>query len=44
MMPSCDQTGFSLPLLDDLRVGLLDELAHSAEGLPAPVPEFGDSL
>src|SRR5205807_1489643 len=33
-----------LPLLDDVRVCLLDELAHSAEGFPAPVPEFGDSF
>src|SRR2546427_4481009 len=33
-----------LPLLDDVRVCLLDELAHAAEGFPAPVPEFGDSL
>src|SRR5258708_1276556 len=33
-----------LPLLDNVRVGLLDELAHSAEGVPAPVAELGDSL
>ena len=33
-----------LPLLDHARVCLLDELAHSAEGFPAPVPEFGDSF
>src|SRR5438874_2235190 len=33
-----------LPLLDDVRVCCLDELAHSAEGLPEPVPEFGDSF
>src|SRR5258706_5596481 len=33
-----------LPLLDDVRVCFLDELAHSAEGLPAPVPELGDSF
>src|SRR5580700_10001792 len=33
-----------LPLLDDVRICLLDELAHSAEGFPAPVPEFGDSF
>ena len=33
-----------LPLLDDVRVCFLDELAHSAEGFPAPVPEFGDSF
>src|SRR4030081_2918469 len=26
-----------LPLLDDVRVCFLDELAHSAEGFPAPV-------
>src|SRR5437870_10596618 len=33
-----------LPLLDDVRVCFLDNLAHSAEGFPAPVPEFGDSF
>src|SRR5438874_6804349 len=33
-----------LPLLDDVRVCFLDELAHSAEGFAAPVPEFGDSF
>src|SRR5207247_11319874 len=33
-----------LPLLDDVRVCFLDELPHSAEGFPAPVPEFGDSF
>src|SRR5437899_6148901 len=33
-----------LPLLDDVRVGLLDELAHSAQGFSAPVPELGDSF
>ncbi len=33
-----------LPLLDDVRVCCLNELAHSAEGFPAPVAEFGDSL
>src|SRR5207302_3090283 len=33
-----------LPLLNDVRVCFLDELAHSAEGLAAPVPEFGDSF
>src|SRR2546430_10995745 len=33
-----------LPLLDDVRVCCLDQLAHSAEGFPAPVPEFGDSF
>src|SRR5437870_394518 len=33
-----------LPLLDDVRVCLLDELAHSAESFPAPVPELGDSF
>src|SRR6267154_5170247 len=33
-----------LPFLDDVRVCFLDELAHSAEGFPAPVPEFGDSF
>src|SRR5882762_3455520 len=33
-----------LPLLDDVRVCFRDELAHSAECFPAPVPEFGDSF
>src|SRR3954469_7137996 len=33
-----------LPLLDDVRVCLFDELAHPAQGLPAPVPELGDSF
>src|SRR6266849_6479989 len=32
------------PLLDDVRVCLLDELAHSAEGFPSPVPELCDSF
>jgi len=41
MMPSCDQIGVpSTSTLDDVRVCFLDELAHSAEGFPAPVPEF----
>src|SRR2546422_4798261 len=46
MMPSCDQIGvpIHLPLLDDVRVCFLDELAHSPEGFPAPVPELGDSF
>src|SRR3984893_3874599 len=33
-----------LPLLDNVRVYFLDEHTHSAEGFPAPVPEFGDSF
>src|SRR5262245_40950744 len=33
-----------LPLLHDVRVCLFDELAHPAQGLPAPVPELGDSF
>src|SRR5207244_3983997 len=33
-----------LPLLDNVRVCFLDDLAHSAEGFPAPVPEVGDSF
>ena len=33
-----------LPLLGDVRVCLFDELAHSADGFPAPVAEFGDSF
>src|SRR6185295_2642120 len=39
-----DRSAHPLPLLDDVRVCLLDEIAHSAERLPAPIPEFGDSL
>ena len=33
-----------LPLRDAVRVCFPDELAHSAEGVSAPIPEFGDSL
>src|SRR6267142_3332365 len=33
-----------LPLLNDVRVCFLDERAHPAEGVPAPVPEFGESF
>src|SRR6267378_542023 len=33
-----DRGAHPLPLLDDVRVCLLDELAHPAEGFPAPVP------
>src|SRR2546429_394751 len=39
-----NRSAHPLPLLDDLRVCFLDELAHSAEGFAAPVPEFGDSF
>src|SRR5438094_2544487 len=39
-----NRSAHPFPLLDDVRVCFLDELAHSAEGLPAPVPEFGDSF
>src|SRR5437773_1574011 len=39
-----NRSALPLPLLDDVRVCLLDELAHSAEGFPAPVPEIGDSF
>src|SRR5256885_11439931 len=39
-----NRSAHPLPLLDDLRVCFLDELAHSAEGFPVPVPEFGDSF
>ena len=31
-----------LPLLNDVRVGFLNEFAHPAEGFPTPIPEFGD--
>src|SRR5664279_1310144 len=39
-----NRSAHPLPLLDNVRVCFLDELAHSAEGFPAPVPEFGDSF
>src|SRR5580700_9904583 len=39
-----NRSAHPLPLLDDVRVCFLDELAHSAEGFPVPVPEFGDSV
>src|SRR6266550_2519843 len=39
-----DRSAHPLPLLDDVRVCFLDELAHSAESFPAPVPEVGDSF
>src|SRR5207302_6481312 len=39
-----NRSAHPLPLLDDVRVCFLDELAHSAEGFSAPVPEFGDSF
>src|SRR5882672_7527681 len=38
-----DRSAHPLPLLDNVRVCFLDELAHSAESFRAPVPEFGDS-
>jgi len=50
MMPSCDQnrSAHPLPLLDDVRVGFLDEPAHSAEGFPRQSPSsailFRDEL
>src|SRR5207247_10885765 len=39
-----DRSAHPLPLLDDGRVRFLDERAHSAEGSPTPVAEFGDSF
>ncbi len=39
-----NRSAHPLPLLDDVRVCFLDQLAHSAEGFAAPVPEFGDSF
>src|SRR5207302_3829982 len=39
-----NRSAHPLPLLDDARVCILDELAHSAERFPAPVPEIGDSF
>ena len=47
-IPPCDQTAFRggrphpFPLLDDLRVGLVDERSHLREHLSAPVTEFFD--
>jgi len=38
-----NRSAHPLPLLDDVRVCFLYELAHSAEGFAAPIPEFGDS-
>src|SRR5206468_967829 len=39
-----NRSAHPLPLLDHVGVCFLDELAHSTEGFPAPVPEFGDSF
>src|SRR5271169_6346274 len=39
-----NRSAHPLPLLDNVRVCFLDKPAHSAEGLPTPVPEFGDSF
>src|SRR3954471_22172399 len=39
-----DRSAHPFPLLDGVRVCFLDELAHSAEGFPAPIPELGDSF
>src|SRR5882724_2762030 len=39
-----NRSAHPLPFLDGVRVCFLDELAHSAECFPAPVPEFGDSF
>src|SRR5712671_6542021 len=39
-----NRSAHPLPFLDDVRVCFLDELAHSAQGFPAPVAEFGDSF
>src|SRR5207237_399167 len=39
-----NRSAHPLPLLDDVRVCFLDELAHPAEGFPAPVPELDDSF
>jgi hypothetical protein len=45
-MPPWEKTGspHPLPLLDDLRVRLVDDCAHFREHLPAPVPKFLDLL
>src|SRR4030081_2987791 len=39
-----NRSAHPLPLLDDVGVCFLDELTHSADGFPAPVPEFGDAF
>src|SRR2546428_2163991 len=39
-----NRSAHPLPLLDDVRVCFLDELAHSAESFPTPIPELGDSF
>src|SRR5262245_26771960 len=39
-----DRSAHPFPLLDDLRIRVVNELAHPAESLPAPVSEFPDSL
>src|SRR3954463_1594213 len=39
-----DGSAHPFPLLDDIRIRFLDQLAHASERFPAPVPEFGDSL
>jgi len=39
-----DRRAHPLPLLDHVRVRFVDELAHSAEGFPAPVTQLGDSI
>src|ERR1700704_6605355 len=39
-----NRSAHPLPLLEDVRVCFLDELAHSAESFPAPISEFGDSF
>src|SRR5258707_7719101 len=39
-----NRSAHPLPLLDDVRVCLLDQLAHSAESLTAPVPEFSNFI
>src|SRR3954468_494986 len=39
-----DRSAHPLPLLDDVRLCFLEELAHPSESLPAPVAELGDSF
>src|SRR4051812_47209341 len=39
-----DRRAHPLPLFDDVRVGSLDQRAHSTESLAAPVAEVGDSF
>ncbi len=39
-----DRSAHPLPFLNDVRVRLRDQSAHSAKGFPTPVAEFGDAV